>query len=74
MNKSSNKFELTGKYIRRTFPNNFYYSNELFPLRKYKFNDFELIGPNNPYPYLKRELGNNWMQANKNSRQYYKAS
>jgi lipopolysaccharide cholinephosphotransferase len=40
--------------ITSAFPNSFFYLSELFPLKKYKFGDIELYGPNNATPYLDR--------------------
>lgn len=36
-------------------------SEELFPLRKYVFGPLVVSGPNNPYPYLNRWYGDDWM-------------
>ena len=41
-------------------PNYYHTANDLFPLKKYKFNDFYLKGPKNPIPYLDRAYGPDW--------------
>ncbi|MCC8417982.1 MAG: LicD family protein [Rickettsia endosymbiont of Bryobia graminum] len=50
-----NKFTYTNLSMRETFPNSYFYANELFPLKKYQFGNVELYGPNEPKPYLDRQ-------------------
>lgn len=33
---------------------------QLYPLKKYKFGDFDVMGPNNPIPYFNRCYGKDW--------------
>lgn len=47
--------------LSRTMWSNFYHEeNDLFPLKRYKFYDFKLNGPNNPIPYLDRGYDSSW--------------
>jgi phosphorylcholine metabolism protein LicD len=34
--------------------------DELYPLKKYKFGEFQVTGPNNPYGYLNKCYGKDW--------------
>lgn len=40
----------------------FFKSKELFPLKEYDFGIFKIIGPKNPYPYLKAAYGKNYLE------------
>lgn len=60
VNKFNNIYHYNNKYVQRVWPNYYYKNDELFPLKKYKFNSFYLSGPNNPLPYLNRSYGNEW--------------
>lgn len=44
-------------YPKLTWPNEFFYKEELYPLKKYKFGPLNLIGPNNAKTYLTRSYG-----------------
>jgi lipopolysaccharide cholinephosphotransferase len=44
----------TNLTMRTKFKNEFFLYTELFPLKKYKFGEMELYGPNNPKPHLDR--------------------
>lgn len=52
--------------------------NDLFPLKKYKFGEIELYGPNNPIPYLNKCYDKDWNKIayeqydHKNERSLYK--
>lgn len=43
-----------------TWPNEYYYLNDLFPLRKYKFGAYEVYGPNKYSEYMERKFSKNW--------------
>jgi lipopolysaccharide cholinephosphotransferase len=42
------------------WPNAYFYINELFPLRKYKFGGYYVYGPNNPVDFMKRNFTEKW--------------
>jgi lipopolysaccharide cholinephosphotransferase len=46
--------------VRRVWPSYYHETNDLFPLKRYQFNDFALTGPNNPTPYLDKAYGKDW--------------
>ncbi|ARF09632.1 phosphorylcholine metabolism protein LicD and glycosyltransferase family 92 domain containing protein [Indivirus ILV1] len=48
------------KFCVMTWPNSYFTDKEFYPLRPYKFHDFEIMGPHNPIPYLDRMYGKNW--------------
>jgi phosphorylcholine metabolism protein LicD len=52
--KSSNTF------VNKQWPSNYFYIEELLPLRETKFGSGKILIPNNPEPYLKRLYGNDW--------------
>ena len=55
-----NKIVDSNELCRKSWPNSYFNYNELYPLRSYKFADFELVGPHNPIPYLDRLYGKSW--------------
>lgn len=59
--KKNNIIQYSKLIARKMFAKEFYYLDEVFPLKKYKFGNFELFGPKNPYPYLYRTYGNDVM-------------
>lgn len=55
MNEFENDiYHYSNKYVQRVWPNHYYKTEDLFPLKKYKLNSFYVYGPNNPTYYLKR--------------------
>lgn len=46
------------------FKNNYFYYDDLFPLKKYQYEDYEINGPNNPFEYLNRSYPN-WQNTGK---------
>lgn len=53
--KEQDKLIYTNLPTRAKFPNEFFYDYELYPLKKYKFGDLEIYGPNNPNGNLNRQ-------------------
>jgi lipopolysaccharide cholinephosphotransferase len=51
---------LASKYNRDLWPKEYFYINELYPLRKYYFGDFEVWGAYDYKKYLNRIYGKNW--------------
>lgn len=45
---------------RQLWPNSYHNIKDLFPLKLYKFADFNMFGPNNYKPYLDRTYGQDW--------------
>lgn len=45
---------------KKQWPNEYHYTKYLFPLKRYKFNDFSLWGPNSCENYLSRAYGSDW--------------
>ncbi len=46
--------------VRKKWPKEYYYPEELYPLKKYQFGNFEVYGPNRYEDYFVRTYGNNW--------------
>lgn len=57
LSNNKSKYVFKYEYPKITWPNEFFYKNELYPLKKYKFGNLELIGPNNSTNYLARSYG-----------------
>ena len=55
--QDKNKIIFKYDYPKKTWPNDYFYYNELYPLKKYKFGNLILSGPNNCKIYLKRSYG-----------------
>ena len=53
----NNKITFKYDYPLKTWPNEYLYFNELYPLKKYNFGPLILNGPNNGYEFLKRAYG-----------------
>nr|WP_253308049.1 LicD family protein [Rickettsia endosymbiont of Ceutorhynchus assimilis] len=53
--QEDNKFIYTNRDMRNKFPFDFFYDNELFPLKKYQFGSIEVYGPQNPQENLDRQ-------------------
>ena len=60
-----NKIQLLPIEFREQFKNCFYNLDEFYPLRKYKIDNLELFGCNNPNNYLDRYYGYNYMNVAK---------
>jgi hypothetical protein len=52
-------YQFSNKKVREMWSKHYYNAKDLFPLKKYKFDCFELSGPQNPIPYLSRVYGSN---------------
>lgn len=52
--KEENKYVMNHKDLRDTWPNEYYLEDELFPLKKYKFANMYLYGPQYPIEHLDR--------------------
>ncbi|MCC8369687.1 MAG: LicD family protein [Rickettsia endosymbiont of Oxypoda opaca] len=53
--QENSKFIYTNIEARNKFPKDFFYDNELFPLKKYQFGSIEVYGPQNPQRNLNRQ-------------------
>tara|TARA_R110000824_G_scaffold175007_2_gene353250 strand:- start:1153 stop:1857 length:705 start_codon:yes stop_codon:yes gene_type:complete len=67
---SNNKFDgqVVGQVVKcidKRWENFFHYSNDLFPLQKAKLGNIKVNIPVNPYPYLGRGYGKNYMKIGK---------
>jgi phosphorylcholine metabolism protein LicD len=51
----NDKILYTNLEIRKKFPNDYFFKDEIFPLKKYKFGELELYGPNNANNALDRQ-------------------
>lgn len=54
------KFVDANESCRKMWPNSYFMVSELYPLKSYEFDGFELMGPNNPIQYLDRLYGKSW--------------
>ncbi|QKF94458.1 phosphorylcholine metabolism protein LicD [Fadolivirus algeromassiliense] len=60
VDRYGDRYHYVDEKVRRVWPNYYHDEKDLFPLKRYRFSDFELTGPNNPVPYLNRSYGNDW--------------
>jgi len=58
--KIGHKYKLFYKRARDIWPEESWYEDELFPLKKYEFGSFELSGPNSYKNYFERLYGSDW--------------
>lgn len=61
VNDFNGKYHFSNKYVRSNYNKYYHEKKDLFPLKMYEFDGFELIGPNNPKPYLDRAFGGDYM-------------
>lgn len=54
---NSNKIIFKYDYPKITWPNEYFYYAELYPLKNYNFGPIQLPGPQNAYKYIKRSYG-----------------
>lgn len=52
---------LTSESNREMWPDEYFYSREMFPVVEYKFGNLTIMGPHNPVPYFERFYGKDWM-------------
>jgi len=58
MVQDGNKIILKNKTALRLWTNEYYYLDDLYPLKLYDFEDYQIYGPNNPIVYLNRSYPN----------------
>jgi phosphorylcholine metabolism protein LicD len=58
--KDGDKIVYTSEFAKKTWPNEYFYENELFPLTMYSYGEHKLYGANNGKAYCQRAWGENW--------------
>lgn len=58
--EDGNKIVYAHARNRERWPRYYFLAKEKYPLKIYQFGRLKVLGPNNPYPYLKRSYGKNW--------------
>ena len=60
--KKNEKFRTKSSsiFVNDIWPSNYFYLEELLPLKETKFGSGKILIPNNPVPYLKRLYGDDW--------------
>lgn len=58
--KGSDRYVMVSEWFRELWPKEYYYENELLPLKKYKYGKLEVWGPKDPEAYFVRYYGPNW--------------
>lgn len=48
------------KQVRDTWPKEYYFDSQLFPLKEYQFGEFVVYGPKDALRYLNRMYGKDW--------------
>lgn len=54
------KMTYSRKAVREMWPKDYFYTEELFPLKKYRFGDFEVYGAYSYKKYFLRAFGKKW--------------
>lgn len=57
-NEKDNVYEYVHESARKAWPNEYFKTEELFPLKLYNFDKIKIQGPNKFEPYAKRSWGN----------------
>lgn len=57
---NDDKYQYTSNFCKTMWPTEWFYSRELFPLKRYKFGKIKIFGAKNPKSYLVRVYGNDW--------------
>jgi len=55
--KEKNKYMSIDHFNRKRWPREYYFEDELFPIRRYQIGDITVLGPNKPIPILERVYG-----------------
>uniref|UniRef100_A0A6C0EHL6 LicD/FKTN/FKRP nucleotidyltransferase domain-containing protein n=1 Tax=viral metagenome TaxID=1070528 RepID=A0A6C0EHL6_9ZZZZ len=63
--KFKDKIQYKYNGYRGSWPNEYFYSNELYPIKQISFGNLSVKIPNNPYKYLFRAFGNNCITEKK---------
>ena len=63
--KQNNKYHYYDDVVKSHWKQCYYDENNLFNLKRYKFGNFFLDGPNNPYQYLDSCYGKDWNTVGK---------
>lgn len=58
--KFGDKITYKHETCRKFWPDDYFYEEELFPLKMYKFGELKLYGPNKVYDYMNRYFGDCW--------------
>eukprot|EP01084_Bolivina_argentea_P260526 440004_1 len=58
-----NKTKLQTEGANIVWKNEWFFREEIYPLKEYKFGNLKVFGPNKPFPYLQRAYGLNWNQT-----------
>jgi phosphorylcholine metabolism protein LicD len=58
--KKDDRYTYTDEFSKNTWPNEYFYEDELFPLKLYDFGKIKVYGPNKYEFYCKRAWGNSW--------------
>ena len=69
--KINNKYMYTFDGAKKWWPNEYFYDDELFPLREYDFENMKLYGPKECYKFCERAWGKNWKDTRYRSIIYY---
>ncbi len=56
----TNIYEYANDRVKKFWANHYHTESNLYPLLRYRFGNFTLVGPNNPIPYLNRAYGKDW--------------
>jgi phosphorylcholine metabolism protein LicD len=54
------KYQYLNTEARSSWPNEFFYKDEIFPLKRYKFKNTTINGPSKCKAYCRRAWGKNW--------------
>jgi len=54
------RFEHNNNGCKKTWPNDYYYLDSLFPLKKYKFGAYEVYGPKKYSEFMERNFSKKW--------------
>ena len=65
------KYDYIFENYRKLYPNEYYYHEELFPLKKGKLNELEVNIPNKSLEIVKRMFGNDWSIPKITHNHYY---
>lgn len=58
--ENKNVYHYSDIRVKNSWKKYYHEKKDLLPLKRYQFNDFTLVGPNNPVPYLDRAYGSDW--------------
>lgn len=61
--KEDHHYHPISKTVRDTWPKQYFFKDDLFPLKNYNFGSFQILGPGKPIGFLEQMYGKDWNEV-----------